>query len=104
MSEGPSEMMQRLAAEFANSADAPSEAEALLPNATSQSEVAYDVGLQEQLIELGPETLAEYGRIEVREMGDPARYNSAIWYALAQGLRYDLRDDVLVIYAPEEET
>ena len=35
-------------------------------------------------MEWGPDTLKQYGRIVVRDVRTPARYNAAVWYALAQ--------------------
>ena len=63
--------------------------------------VVYDVALQAQLLEHGPEALQEYGMIVVREVGEPARYNSAVWYALAHDLAYELREGCVVIVDPK---
>ena len=50
----------------------------------SAGEIPYDAALQADLMEYGPEALTLYGKIVVRDVGNPARYNAAVWYALAQ--------------------
>lgn len=89
----PTEMMLRLAA---------SDGQPVATDAPEQGDnpVPYDAGLQQQLLELGPETIKEYGQLVVRGCGDPARYNAAVWYALAQEpiLNYELRGDCVVIW------
>ena len=82
----PTEMMRRLAA-----ADGlPVETDAPL----DEDPIPYDVGLQAELQEHGPAALREFGVICVRKVADRARYNTAVWYALAQEppLAYELRD------------
>lgn len=90
----PTEMMRRLAAD----ADAPVESDA----PEDADAIPYDPGLQQELIEYGGEALREYGVICVRKVADRARYNSAVWYALAQEppLRYELRDGCVWITDP----
>lgn len=61
---------------------------------------AYDPGLLVELEEHGPDALEEYGQIVVRGVGDAARYNAALWYALAYDLAYEHRGDVVVITDP----
>ena len=65
--------------------------------------IPYDAGLQQQLLELGPDTLAEYGVLVVRDVGDEARYNSALWYALGHDLQYALRQGAVYIWDPVDE-
>ena len=67
------------------------------------SEIAYDAGLQVELLEHGPDALQEFGMIVVRGCGDEARYNSAVWFALGQGLVYELKDSCVVITDPKAE-
>ena len=64
------------------------------------SEIAYDAGLQVELLEHGPDALQEFGMIVVRGCRDEARYNSAVWFALGQGLVYELKDSCVVITDP----
>ncbi len=94
MIEEPTEMMRRLAAAdtIPVETDAPEQDNA----------VPYDPGLQQELVEHGPEALREYGMIVVRDVGRPERYNSAVWFALAQEppLHYELKDNVVVITDP----
>ncbi len=89
------EMLRRLAEAEA----LPVESEA--PEA-QDSAVPYDPGLQAELTEHGPEALREFGMIVVRDVGREERYNSAVWYALAQDppLRYELRDGCVIITDP----
>jgi hypothetical protein len=90
----PSEMERRLAA--ADTApvttDAPDDVDNPVP---------YDPGLQADLLEHGPAALAEFGMIVVRDVRPEARYNSAVWYALAHDLEFELRDGVVVITDPK---
>lgn len=87
-------MMKRLAA-----ADTlPVETDA--PLSTEANPVPYDPGLQQDLLELGPEAMREYGMIVVRDVKEPARYNSAVWYALGHDLAYELRDGCVIITDP----
>lgn len=94
MSEVP-EMVRRLAAadSLPVESDAPEEA---------TNPVPYDAGLQQELSVYGPEALKEHGQIVVRGVADPARYNAAVWYALAQEppLLYELRDGCVIITVP----
>jgi len=70
----------------------------------SPGELPYDAALQADLIQHGPAALAEYGRMVVRGIDDPARFNSACWFALSYEpplkWEHDTRD--MTIYAPEE--
>ncbi len=90
----PTEMIRRLAAAEAIpvETDAPEQ----------DSAVPYDPGLQADLLEHGPEALREYGMIVVRDVQRPERYNSAVWFALAQDppLHYELKENVVVITDP----
>ena len=79
------EMLRRLAdAELL-----PVETDAPPDGELESSGVPYDVGLQQDLIEYGPDALQRYGMIIVRDCGkETARYNSALWYALGHDLVY----------------
>lgn len=66
-----------------------------------ENPVAYDPGLLAQLEEHGPAALEEFGMIVVRDVGDTARYNSAVWYALAHDLVYEQRDGCVVVTDPK---
>lgn len=79
-----SDMLHRLAEAEALpvTSDAPPGEEAT-PNVVNEA-IPYDAGLQQDLIEHGPDALKEWGQIVVRGVRDPARYNSAVWFALAQ--------------------
>ncbi len=87
-------MMRRLAAD----ADAPTVTDA----PEDVDAVPYDIGLQQELTEFGPDALKQYGQIVVRNVADRARYNSAVWYALAQDpiLSYELREGCVIITDP----
>lgn len=92
-------MLRRLAA-----ADGlPTETDA--PEADTANTVPYDPGLQQDLIDHGPEALREYGMIVVRDVQRPERYNAAVWYALSQEpiLHYELRDNCVVITDPTNQ-
>lgn len=96
----PTEMMRRVA-EAAALPVASDEPE------TSSSGVPYDAGLQQDLLDHGPEALKEYGVIVVRDVADEARYNSAVWYALSQlrldgsgCLHYELKNGCVFITDP----
>ena len=88
----PTEMMRRVA----EAAGAPVESDA----PEELSAIPYDPGLQADLLEHGPVALKEYGMIVVRQVAEPARYNSAVWYALGHDLKYELRDGCVVITDP----
>ena len=100
MSSEVPDMLRRLAAADGLPAETDAPAEQAFENP-----VAYDPGLQQQLEELGPEALREFGQIIVRDTHDSARYNSAVWYALAYDLAYEHRmetaGDYVRIYDPE---
>lgn len=65
--------------------------------------VPYDPGLQQELLDLGPEAMREYGMIVVRNVAVAERYNTAVWYALGHDLHYELRDGCVVITDPGKE-
>lgn len=65
------------------------------------STIAYDEQLQADLIEHGLEALREHGRMEVKGMDDPARYNSAIWFVMAHGLEYVRAGDLMILTRPD---
>lgn len=93
----PTEMMIRLA-----------EADGLPVESDAPEDVStipYDPGLQADLLEHGPQALKEYGMIVVRDVRRPERYNSAVWYALAQEpiLHYELKDGCVIITDPTQE-
>lgn len=92
------EMLRRLAAE-----ESPTESDA--PEADASSGVPYDPGLQQDLIDYGPDALKTYGQIIVRDVQRPERYNSAVWYALSQDpiLHYELRDGCVIITDPTQQ-
>jgi hypothetical protein len=70
------------------------------PPTDATSTVPYDPGLQQELLDLGPEALTEYGMIVVRDVQKQERYNSAVWYALGHGLRYELKENCVIITDP----
>lgn len=91
-------MVLRLAAEQSpTETDAPAEEASVNP-------VPYDAGLLSELETHGPDALKEYGMIVVRGTGDTARFNSALWYALAHDLVYEHRADAdcVIITDPKE--
>lgn len=98
MSEQPTDMQLRLAQAEA----LPVESDA--PEANTNT-VSYDPGLQQDLLEHGPEALREFGMIVVRNVADPARYNTAVWYALSHEpiLHYELREGCVIITDPSSE-
>lgn len=69
----------------------------------ADSTVAYDVGLQADLEEHGPDALKEWGRITVRDVAPAERWNSALWYAMKWGLNHDRVGDDLVLTDPQAE-
>lgn len=62
---------------------------------------AYEPGLLVELEEHAADALEEYGQIVVRDVADAARYNTAVWFALAHDLAYEHRGDVVVITDPK---
>lgn len=63
--------------------------------------VPYDPGLQQDLLDYGPDALKEFGVIVVRDVQRPERYNSALWYALGHDLNYELREGCVYITNPK---
>lgn len=54
----------------------------------AQLEPVYDALLQEQLEEYAVPTIRLEGQCVVRECGEAARYNTALWFAMKYGLPY----------------
>lgn len=63
----------------------------------------YDAALLAELEQHGPDALAEFGMITVRDVAAAPRYNAAVWYALAHDLVYENRGDAVVITDPKGE-
>lgn len=61
----------------------------------------YDIGLQADLEEWGPDTLKEYGKMVVRNILPEPRWNSALWFAMKYGLSHDRVGDDLVLTDPQ---
>jgi len=69
------------------------------------AEISYDVALQADLEEHGPDALRQFGLITVRDATDPARWNSILWYCAKWGLAHDRvgpTGDVAIIRFPED--
>ena len=71
-------------------------------DAPEQTPVVYDVGLQADLEEHGPDALKEFGRITVRNILPQERWNSALWYAMKWGLTHDRVGDDVILTDPQE--
>lgn len=61
---------------------------------TVDNPVPYDAGLIQQLEEHGPDALQRFGMIVVRYDGNEAKYNSALWYAMAHDLHPEHRPEL----------
>ena len=67
------------------------------PETSGAAGVPYDAALQVELEEYGPEALEEYGKIVVRGVSDPARYNAGLHYALSYDLDYVFDGETLTL-------
>ncbi len=66
------------------------------------STVAYDPGLIAELEQHGAAALAEFGKITVRDTGEPSRYAAAVWYALKHDLQAEnVGNGVVLISDPK---
>lgn len=61
----------------------------------------YDLDTQAALEEYGLLALREHGSITVRGCDDGRVYNSALWFAMAHGLRYVYFDGVFTMTLPD---
>ncbi len=57
-------------------------------------DVPYEPGLQAELAEHGPAALKEFNQIVVRGTSERKRYNSALWFAYANDLKWINRPDL----------
>lgn len=67
--------------------------------AGDSGEIPYDDVLQAELEDKGPGILREQNAITVRTT-TPEKYNSALWYVLKYGLRYEYDGETFTIYPP----
>lgn len=73
-------------------------------DAPEETAIRYDVGLQAELEEHGPDALKQYGTITVRDITSEERWNSALWYAMKWGLTHDRVGDDLILTDPMGDT
>lgn len=65
--------------------------------------IPYDVGLQADLEEFGPDALKQWGKIVVRNILPEERWNSALWYVAKWGLHHDRVGDDLILTDPQAD-